>query len=64
MKEWLLSQIENFNVLMLIFMIVFVTILSKFNTQKMLKEQSQEIYNEVEEIKEEIWRANGKEKYK
>jgi hypothetical protein len=29
------------------------------NTQKLLKEQSQEIYNQVEQIKEEIWRARG-----
>jgi hypothetical protein len=54
MKEWLLSQFETFNVLMILVMITFVTILSKANTQKMLKEQSQEFYNDVEELKDEI----------
>lgn len=54
MKEWLLSQFENLNVLMLLIMIIFVTAMSKANTQRMLKEQSQELYNELEEIKDEI----------
>jgi DNA-directed RNA polymerase subunit L len=57
MKEWLFYQVEHFNALMLFVMIIFVTAMSKANTQKLLKEQSQEIYNEVEEIKSEIWRA-------
>lgn len=40
-------------------MIIFVTALSKANTQKLLKDQSQEIYAEFEEIKDEI-RGNTK----
>lgn len=60
MKEWLYFQFTHFNALMLIVMIIFVTALSKANTSKLLKEQSQEIYNEVEEIKNEIWRAAEK----
>lgn len=54
MKEYIFSQLEHFNFLMILVMITFVTILSKANTQKLLKEQSQEIYNEVEELKDEI----------
>jgi hypothetical protein len=60
MKDWLLSQLENFNVLTIIVMITFVTMLSKANTTKLLKEQSQEFYNDIEEVKQEIWRAKGK----
>jgi len=54
MQDWLLNQFENFNVLMLIVVIIFVTAMGKANTQKMLKEQSQELYAEFEEIKDEI----------
>jgi len=35
-------------------MITFVTTMSKSNTNKLLKEQSQEFYNEIEELKDEI----------
>ena len=35
--------------------------MSKSNTTKLLKEQSQEIYKEFEELKQEFWRANKKE---
>lgn len=59
MKEWLLSQFEHFNVLMLIVFFLFSTILSKANLTKQLKEQSQELYCELEEIKDEI-RGNAK----
>jgi hypothetical protein len=54
MKEWLYYQFEHFNVLMIIVMVIFVTAMSKSNTTKLLKEQSQEIYAEFEEIKDEI----------
>ena len=54
MKEWLFGQFESINVLMLLVMIIFVTAMSKANTQKMLKEQNQELYAEFEEIKDEI----------
>lgn len=59
MKEWLFAQFETFNLLTLVIMIIFVTAMSKANTQKMLKEQSQELYAEFEEIKDEI-RGNTK----
>lgn len=54
MKEWIYYQIEHFNVLMLTVIFVFTTVLSKANVQKMLKEQSQELYAEFEELKDEI----------
>lgn len=59
MKEWLYYQFEHFNVLMILVMILFVTAMSKSNTQRMLKEQSQELYAEFEELKDEI-RGNTK----
>jgi hypothetical protein len=54
LREWLFTQFEHFNILMLIVMIIFVTAMGKANTQKLLKEQSQELYNELEELKDEI----------
>lgn len=59
MKDWLLGQFEHFNILMLIVIFFYTAVLSKANTQKLLKEQSQELYNELEEIKDEI-RGNTK----
>ncbi len=44
---------------MILVMIIFVTATSKANTQRMLKEQSQELYNELEELKDEI-RGNAR----
>lgn len=52
--SWLIHQIENFNLLTIIVMVAFVTALSKSNNQKMLKEQSKEFYNDIEELKDEI----------
>lgn len=60
MKEWIYYQIVHFNILTIIVMITFVTMMSKANTTKLLKEQSQEFYNDIEELKDEIWRAIGK----
>jgi len=52
--NWLIEQFQSFNVFMLLVMIIFVTAMSKTNTQKMLKEQSQELYAEFEELKDEL----------
>lgn len=60
MSEWIWSQLAHFNFLTIIVMITFVTTMSKANTNKLLKEQSSEIYNEIEELKQEIWRAANK----
>ena len=51
---WLLKQFQNLNALMLVIIIIFQVMMVKANTQKMLKEQSQELYAEFEEIKQEI----------
>lgn len=59
MKEWLYYQFEHFNVLMIIVFFIFSTVLSKANLTKSLKEQSQELYAEFEELKDEI-RGNAK----
>lgn len=62
MKDWIINQLININLFTILIMITFVTFMSKGNTQKLLKEQSQEFYNDIEEVKDEIWRANGKER--
>lgn len=54
MKDWIVDQISNFNVLTAIVMISFVTAMSKSNMNKQLKKQSEEMYNDFEEIKDEI----------
>lgn len=51
---WIVHQITEFNVLMFVAFIFFNTALSRANMQKMLKEQSQELYNDFEELKDEI----------
>jgi hypothetical protein len=59
MIDWITEQFKTLNVLTLIIMITFVTTMSRANTTKLLKEQSQEIYAEFEEIKDEI-RGNSR----
>jgi hypothetical protein len=44
----------DINIITLLIIFIFTTVLSKANTQKLLKEQSQELYNELEELKDEI----------
>jgi hypothetical protein len=62
MKDWIIQQITEINVLTILIMITFVTTMSKANTTNLLKEQSKEFYHDIEEVKDEIWRAAGKEK--
>jgi len=52
--EWAHSQVIHFNVLQFIAIVFFSTTMGKMNVTKLLKEQSQELYNEIEEIKDEI----------
>lgn len=59
MRDWLIYQIEHFNVLMILVMIVFVSALSRANLQKQLKAQNEEVYKEFEEIKDEIRGIGG-----
>ena len=62
MKDWIIHQITDLNVLTIFIMVVFVTTMSKANTNRLLQKQSTEIYNDIEEIKDEIWRAAGRDK--
>lgn len=57
MNHWILHQVNDLNVLTLLVMITFVTSMSRANLTKQLKAQSEEIYKEIEEVKEEIWRS-------
>lgn len=59
MKCFIMQQLESFNLLMFLLIVLFNVILSRMNMNKQLKEQSQELYNEFEEIKDTI-RENKK----
>lgn len=54
MKEWLFDQVYHFNLIIFVSIMVFSTSLSKANTQKLLENQSKELYLEIEELKDEI----------
>lgn len=54
MKDWIWHQFVDFNFITILVMITFVTAMSKANMNKQLKKQSEELYNEFEEIKDEI----------
>jgi hypothetical protein len=54
MKEWLFSQVYDFNVIIFISIMIFNVALSKNNTQKLIQNQSKELYLEIEEVKDEI----------
>ena len=54
MKDWLFHQVYDFNVIIFISIMIFNVALSKNNTQKMLQSQSNELYLEIEEVKDTI----------
>lgn len=54
MKEWLFHQVYDFNVIIFISIMVFNVALGKNNTEKLIKNQSKELYLEIEEVKDEI----------
>lgn len=54
MKEWLFHQVYDFNVIIFISIMVFNVALSKNNTFKLIREQSKELYLEIEEVKDEL----------
>jgi hypothetical protein len=54
MKEWLFHQIYNLNILAILVISIYVTAMSKADTKKMLKDFHEEMYNNFEEIKDEI----------
>jgi hypothetical protein len=60
--DWIVKQFSDLNVLAIIIIFTFVTFTSKANTTKLLKMQSEEIYKEFEEVKDEIWRSCGKDR--
>lgn len=54
MKEWLFHQVYDFNVIIFISIMIFNVALSKNNTYKLIREQSKELYLEIEEVKDTI----------
>ena len=54
MKDWLFHQIYNLNVITFISILIFNVMLSRNNVQKLLQNQSKELYLEIEELKDEI----------
>jgi hypothetical protein len=54
MKEWIFHQVYDLNIIILISVMIFNIALSKNNTQKLLQNQSKELYLEIEEVKDEI----------
>lgn len=54
MKEWLFNQVYDFNVIIFISIMIFNVALGKNNTQKLIQNQSKELYLEIEEVKDEI----------
>ena len=62
MKDWIVHQITDINLLTIMIMVIFVTSMGKANMNKLLQKQSDEFYNDIEEVKDEIWRAAGRDK--
>jgi energy-converting hydrogenase Eha subunit H len=54
MKEWFFHQMSNFNIITIVIMITFVTMMSKANMNKQLKMQSEEFNKKIDEIKDEM----------
>jgi hypothetical protein len=54
MKDWLFHQVYDFNLIIFISIMIFNVALSKNNTSKLIREQSKELYLEIEEVKDEI----------
>jgi len=50
--DWIIRQILAFNLLQFIFTIFFIVSFSKMNTTKLLDKQTQEIHEEMEELKD------------
>jgi hypothetical protein len=53
-KDWIFHQAYNLNVITFISIMIFNVMLSRNNTQKLLQNQSKELYLEIEELKDEI----------
>jgi len=50
--EFLLDQIREFNLIQFIFTIFFIVSFTKSNQVKLLDKQTQEIHEEIEELKD------------
>jgi len=50
--HWLVNQIQSFNVLQFLTTIFFIVSFQKSNTTKLLDKQTQEIHEEMEELKD------------
>ena len=60
MKEWLFDQVYHFNLIIFVSVMVFNVALSRNNVQKMLSNQSKELYLEIEEVKDEIRQSENR----
>jgi hypothetical protein len=60
MKEWIFHQFYNLNLITFIAIMIFNVALSRNNVQKMLQNQSKELYLEIEEVKDEIRQAENR----
>jgi hypothetical protein len=54
MREWLMAQLEHFNIFIVLFFVIYDIVTGNARLQKQLKEQSEEFYKEIEEVKDEI----------
>lgn len=50
--EWLMNQINDFNLLQFMMILFFVVTFQKSNTTKLLDKQTQEFHEEIEELKD------------
>jgi diacylglycerol kinase len=50
--NWLIHQIENFNILQFISILFFVVTFQKSNTTKLLDKQTSEIHESIKEVKD------------
>ena len=51
---WICQQLETFNIFMLITIVFLILFYHALSIQKILKEESKEIYNQFEEVKDTI----------
>jgi predicted membrane protein len=59
--EWLINQILEFNFIQFIFTIFFIVTFHKSNMTKQIDKQTQEIHEEMEELKDVVrWNHGNK----
>lgn len=57
--EWLIHQLQEFNVIQFIFTIFFIVSFTKVNTTKLLDKQTKEFHAEIEEVKDCVRWSHG-----